>query len=176
MTYGRLAQLVEHLLDVQEVTGSSPVPSTTIPRPFGLGIFLWWTVQDSNSTAERSEGNQSPGGALVSARFPTRRNVYRDAGTVWGFFCGGRYRTRTARAERSEGNQSPGGALVSARFPTARNVYRDDYRFVVDGTGLEQQRRPLRNSKFHSTGGYSSIGKYGILGLVQQIGICGEIS
>ena len=26
--YGRLAQLVEHLLDVQEVTGSSPVPST----------------------------------------------------------------------------------------------------------------------------------------------------
>ena len=88
------------------------------------GDFLWWTVQDSNSTAERSEGNQSPG-----------------------------------------------GALVSARFPTARNVYRDDYRFVVDGTGLEQQRRPLRNSKFHSTGGYSSIGKYGILGLVQQIGI-----
>ena len=171
MTYGRLAQLVEHLLDVQEVTGSSPVPSTTIPRPNGLGIFLWWTVQDSNSTAERSEGNQSPGGALVSARFPTRRNVYRDAGPVWGFFCGGRYRTRTARAERSEGNQSPGGALVSARFPTARNVYRDDYRFVVDGTGLEQQRRPLRNSKFHSTGGYSSIGKYGILGLVQQIGI-----
>ena len=37
--YGRLAQLVEHLLDVQEVTGSSPVPSTMIPRPFGLGIF-----------------------------------------------------------------------------------------------------------------------------------------
>ena len=29
MTFGRLAQLVEHLLDVQEVTGSSPVPSTT---------------------------------------------------------------------------------------------------------------------------------------------------
>ena len=28
MTCGRLAQLVEHLLDVQEVTGSSPVPST----------------------------------------------------------------------------------------------------------------------------------------------------
>ena len=49
MTYGRLAQLVEHLLDVQEVTGSSPVPSTTSPDH-----------------------------------------------SVWGFFCGGRYRTRTA--------------------------------------------------------------------------------
>ena len=33
MTYGRLAQLVEHLLDVQEVTGSSPVPSTTKKSP-----------------------------------------------------------------------------------------------------------------------------------------------
>ena len=39
---GRLAQLVEHLLDVQRVTGSSPVPSTT-KRP-GIarfrGVFL----------------------------------------------------------------------------------------------------------------------------------------
>ena len=171
MTYGRLAQLVEHLLDVQEVTGSSPVPSTTSPDHSVWGFFCGGRYRTRTARAERSEGNQSPGGALISARFPTRRNVYRDAGTVWGFFCGGRYRTRTARAERSEGNQSPGGALVSARFPTARNVYRDDYRFVVDGTGLEQQRQPLRNSKFHSTGGYSSIGKYGILGLVQQIGI-----
>ena len=38
-----------------------------IPRPFGLGIFLWWTVQDSNSTAERSEGNQNPGGHWTSS-------------------------------------------------------------------------------------------------------------
>ena len=30
---GRLAQLVEHLLDVQEVTGSSPVPSTHGEEP-----------------------------------------------------------------------------------------------------------------------------------------------
>ena len=32
-TSGRLAQLVEHLLDVQEVTGSSPVPSTRGKEP-----------------------------------------------------------------------------------------------------------------------------------------------
>ena len=31
--YARLAQLVEHLLDVQEVTGSSPVPSTRGKEP-----------------------------------------------------------------------------------------------------------------------------------------------
>ena len=39
--YGRLAQLVEHLLDVQEVTGSSPVPSTTNPQTKRFGDFLF---------------------------------------------------------------------------------------------------------------------------------------
>ena len=38
--YGRLAQLVEHLLDVQEVTGSSPVPSTTNPQTKRFGDFF----------------------------------------------------------------------------------------------------------------------------------------
>ena len=86
----------------------------------------------------------------------------------WFFFVSARD-LKEHGPRRRRGNQSPSGALISARFPTARNVYRDDYRFVVDGTGLEQQRRPQRNRKFHSTGGYSFIGEYGILGLVQQI-------
>ena len=44
MTYGRLAQLVEHLLDVQEVTGSSPVPSTMHkPLTEVSGFFLHYT-------------------------------------------------------------------------------------------------------------------------------------
>ena len=62
MTYGRLAQLVEHLLDVQEVTGSSPVPSTTkkVPRPKGLGTFFVVAVQDSNSTATPQAGQSKP--------------------------------------------------------------------------------------------------------------------
>ena len=61
MTYGRLAQLVEHLLDVQEVTGSSPVPSTTSPQTKKVwGLFSWWTVQDSNSTAMPQAGQQTP--------------------------------------------------------------------------------------------------------------------
>ena len=38
-------------------------------------------------------------------------------------------------------SNQPSGLLLSPRFPTRRNVYRDDCRFVVDGTGLEQQRR-----------------------------------
>ena len=55
MTYGRLAQLVEHLLDVQEVTGSSPVPSTTSPQTKKVwGLFSWWTVQGSNRAAAHS--------------------------------------------------------------------------------------------------------------------------
>ena len=80
---------------MQEVTGSSPVPSTTSPQ--------------------------------------TKRSG--------DFFRGGRYRARTARHRRRRGNKHPSGVFVSARFPTRRNVYRDDCRFVVDGTGLEQQRR-----------------------------------
>ena len=43
--------------------------------------------------AERSEGNQSPSGALISARFPTPRNVYqercRQAIRSGDFFRGG---------------------------------------------------------------------------------------
>ena len=57
------------------------------------------------------------------------------------FFRGGRYRARTARHRRRRGNKHPSGVFVSARFPTPRNVYWDDCRFVVSGTGLEQQRR-----------------------------------
>ena len=42
-TSGRLAQLVEHLLDVQEVTGSSPVPSTKqfVLEPDSLRERVW---------------------------------------------------------------------------------------------------------------------------------------
>ena len=66
---------------MQEVTGSSPVPSTTIPRPFGLGIFLWWTVQGSNRAALTTpvgRVSNQPSGLLLSPRFPAARNVYRD--------------------------------------------------------------------------------------------------
>ena len=79
------------------------------------------------------------GGAVLFESCTAHQNNPTHLSRVFCF--GGRYRTRTARAERSEGNQSPSGALISARFPTRRNVYRDDRRFVVGGTGLEQQRR-----------------------------------
>ena len=158
MTYGRLAQLVEHLLDVQEVTGSSPVPSTTSPQTKKVwGLFSWWRYRTRTARPRRRRGNKHPSGVFVSARFPTRRNVYqercrqthssrvflfwwtvqdenraaahsavskatvrlclargsqrlgmstkKDADhSVWGFFCGGRYRTRTGT---SKGRVSP---------------------------------------------------------------------
>ena len=65
-----------------------------VPRPKGLGTFFVVAVQDSNRAALRSRVSNQPSGLLLSPRFPTHRNVYRD-----------------------------------------------DCRFVVDGTGLEQQRR-----------------------------------
>ena len=66
--YGRLAQLVEHLLDVQEVTGSSPVSSTKRkPLTKVRGFFLVSatvsrqsrTVQDSNRAALTTPSRQS---------------------------------------------------------------------------------------------------------------------
>ena len=61
MTYGRLAQLVEHLLDVQEVTGSSPVPSTTSPQTKKVwGLFFVVAVQDSNSTCRAQRRQSKP--------------------------------------------------------------------------------------------------------------------
>ena len=38
--YGRLAQLVEHLLDVQGVSGSNPLPSTRGAVPAIAGAVL----------------------------------------------------------------------------------------------------------------------------------------
>ena len=44
--HARLAQLVEHLLDVQEVTGSSPVPRTKMNAQIrkNLGVFHFWWI------------------------------------------------------------------------------------------------------------------------------------
>ena len=68
---------------------------------------------------------------------------------VRGFFVASSTNPRQSRtvqdsnraALRSRVSNQPSGLLLSPRFPTHRNVYRDDCRFVVDGTGLEQQRR-----------------------------------
>ena len=66
---------------MQEVTGSSPVPSTTKSSDFRLRIFCLVAVQDSNRAALTTpvgRVSNQPSGLLLSPRFPTRRNVYRD--------------------------------------------------------------------------------------------------
>ena len=97
--YGRLAQLVEHLLDVQEVTGSSPVPSTTkIPSQMTRD-FLRGRDRTRTARPRRRRGKQQPSGLLFSARFPIFRNVYQESAACRSTICRasvGRYRTRTA--------------------------------------------------------------------------------
>ena len=84
--YGRLAQLVEHLLDVQEVTGSSPVPSTTkIPSQMTRD-FLRGRYRTRTARPRRRRGKQQPSGLLFSARFPTRRNVYQESTACQSIF------------------------------------------------------------------------------------------
>ena len=65
--YGRLAQLVEHLLDVQEVTGSSPVPSTIqfVLEPDSLRkrvrvrfLFIGGSAEGLLGTVNRNEQRQ----------------------------------------------------------------------------------------------------------------------
>ena len=73
--YGRLAQLVEHLLDVQEVTGSSPVPSTKqfVLEPDSLRkrvrvrfLFIGGSAEGLLGTVNRNEQRQGIIMAMVS--------------------------------------------------------------------------------------------------------------
>ena len=152
---------------------------------FRLRIFCLVAVQDSNRAALTTpvgRVSNQPSGLLLSPRFPTPRNVYqercRQTIRSGDFFCGGRYRTRTAAEATAAcgGNREPrlgqrsdfskpcqGAAEKSAnatrtgasrqipsRFPTPRNVYRDDRRFVVGGTGREPERA---KAGYHHDGG-----------------------
>ena len=99
---------------MQEVTGSSPVPSTKTTRLIRVGSLCFGgRYRTRTARAERSEGNQSPRGALLSARFPTPRNVYqercRQTIRSGDFFRGGWYRTRTAAEATAAcgGNREP---------------------------------------------------------------------
>ena len=130
------------------------------------------TVQDSNRAAAHSAVSKATV-RLCLARGSQRlgMSTKKDAVRlirVGSFWCGGRYRTRTAAEATAAcgGNREPrlgqrsdfskpcqGAAEKSAnatrtgasrqipsRFPTPRNVYRDDRRFVVGGTGREPER------------------------------------
>ena len=55
------------------VRGSQCVGMST-----GMTAVLWWRYRTRTARAERSEGNQSPSGLLLSPRFPTHRNVYQE--------------------------------------------------------------------------------------------------
>ena len=84
---GRLAQLVEHLLDVQEVTGSSPVPSTKTKtrghRPrvlFCTGIaeahpvrVLYCCAAEPRPADETGEAEQGPRSECSSALHARRK-------------------------------------------------------------------------------------------------------
>ena len=49
------------------------------PRHNVPGLFFFVRREDSNSTALRSRVSNQPSGLLLSARFPTGRNVYQQA-------------------------------------------------------------------------------------------------
>ena len=99
---------------MQEVTGSSPVPSTKTTRLIRVGSFCFGgRYRTRTARHRRRRGNKHPSGVFVSARFPTARNVYqercRQTIRSGGFFRGGWYRTRTAAEATAAcgGNREP---------------------------------------------------------------------
>ena len=66
--------------------------------------------------------------------------------SVWGFFCGGRYRTRTARPSAAKVTKAPVGLWLVRGFQpvgmsTGMREGSGDF-FVVDGTGRHGQHAP----------------------------------
>ena len=116
--------------------GSSPTGHPTKKSADALHrrIFYLAGCPSGTRTARhcRRQGNQQPGGLLISARVLISRNVYQgkccaDALHRRIFLFGGVLSgTRTARHCRRQGNQQPGGLLISARVPISRNVYQDN--------------------------------------------------
>ena len=99
---------------MQEVTGSSPVPSTKTTRLIRVGSFCFGgRYRTRTARHRRRRGSKHPSGVFVSARFPTPRNVYqercRQTIRSGDFFRGGWYRTRTAAEATAAcgGNREP---------------------------------------------------------------------
>ena len=81
------------------------------PPAAETGSRGWGRVLIFQSPAKGLRKNQQTQPvALISARFPTPRNVYqercRQTIRSGGFFCGGRYRTRTAQPRRRRGSRT----------------------------------------------------------------------
>ena len=177
----------------EEVLGSSAVDNAPPKQPdsFESGLFVLVDGTGREQGGGTKCRKQSHSAALLSPRFPTRRNVYRDdyrlavdgtgleqqqrrplPAAETGRSCWGRILIFQSPAKGLRKNQQM-QPVRPQRFPTRRNVYRDDYRPVVDGTGLEQGGSALSSLQISLYRGCSFLGGCGILGLVQQIQICG---
>ena len=128
----------------------------------------------------RRRGNKHPTGVFVSARFPTPRNVYQErccpthSSRVFLFWWAVQDENRAALTTPvGRVSNQPSGLLLSPRFPTPRNVYRDDCRlwWAVQDEKRNKQRQGITTRVVSCL--LLILTVYGILGSVQQIGICG---
>ena len=161
MTYGRLAQLVEHLLDVQEVTGSSPVPSTTSPQTKRSGDFFRGGRYRTRTAAEATAacgGNREP-------RLGPRSDFSKP--------CQGAAE-KSANATRTGASRQ-----IPSRFPMRRNVYQERCRqthssrvflfwWTVQDENRDKQRQGITMRAISCL--LIFLTRRGILGSVQQIG------
>ena len=130
MTYGRLAQLVEHLLDVQEVTGSSPVPSTTKILRLSSEDFLF-----GGGTGLEQQRRRPPPAAETGSRGWDSVLIFQSPAK--GLRKNQQTQPVQAPAVRfRQGSQRLG---MSTKKDAARPFGLGTF-FVVDGTGREPER------------------------------------
>ena len=162
---------------MQEVTGSSPVPSTTSPQTKKVwGLFSWWRYRTRTARAERSEGNQSHSATTTTAACGGNREPRLGPRSDFSKPCQGAAE-KSANATRTGASRQ-----IPSRFPTHRNVYQERCRqthssqvflfwWTVQDENRDKQRQGITMRAISCL--LLILTVYGILGSVQQIGSCG---
>ena len=149
---------------MQEVTGSSPVPSTTSPQTKRSGEFFrggWYRARTAAEATAACGGNREP-------RLGQRSDFSKP--------CQGAAE-KSANATRTGASRQ-----IPSRFPTRRNVYQERCRpthssrvFLFWWTVQDENRNKQRQGIIVVMASCLLLFliAYGILGSVQQIGIYG---
>ena len=112
------------------------------------GRSCWGSILIFQSPAKGLRKNQQMQ-PVRPRRFPTRRNVYRDAGTVWGCFCGGRYRTRT---KMNKGRVSPWRWYPAFLCSQPELCFSPTFHDCPQRSLLDRPQKPYSNREGHCFG------------------------
>ena len=139
-----------------------------------MTAVLWWTVQDSNRAALRSRVSNHPSATTTTAACGGNREPRLGPRSDFSKPCQGAAE-KSANATRTGASRQ-----IPSRFPTHRNVYQERCRqthssqvflfwWAVQDENRDKQRQGIIVVMVSCL--LLILTVYGILGLVQQIGI-----